>query len=1071
MSSKELHYEKYIFDNAKVGIAICNAKDHRLEMVNPAFAHIYGYEPHELIGASSYEIFTPECTAHLAKLENSPSNLVNDISFEATHIKKDGSSIYVSVHITILNNENGERIQRIVNVVDISTRKEQEEQLRKKEQEFRTLAENIDIPIYRYDKECRRVYINPAVEKLVGKPASSFLGQTPLSARMIHPSYDDVIMKSLRKVLATGKVDSIELCFVLPDNSQRYFIHNHIPEFASDGTVESVLAVGHDTTVKKELATKETMFRTLAENSPDTIARFNHECIRTYVNPSFTRIFGHSVEEVLGKPLSQTTPIPDHLSQAFENHLREVLATGKEFSMETPYIGADGKEGFGHVRIVPEFGTDGEITSVLSIGRDITELKQKEAEVLLKEEQFRTIMEHTPDPVIRYDKNCRRTYVNHAFTLITGKNIEASIGKTPTHNFNAPHVKAFEGRVLRVFHTGIEEEFEYLFPNIKNEAIPCLITLVPEKDSQGNIQSVLAIGRNIAKLKKFEHELTKQKDFQDTLLRSISEAGLGVHVFEEGHYIYTNNHRLAEEYGFEGNISAVKPSFLDAVHPDDKEKVAHMYQKRLAGQDVPITYTVKLLNKKSETREHEVSAVLIPNTNPIQTIILTKDITERRNIERRIEYMAHHDTLTGLPNRLLAKDRAEHVLAYAKRERSKVALLFIDLDGFKTVNDSLGHSTGDLLLKMVAKKLQGSIRASDTLSRQGGDEFLLILPNITSINEVNIVADKLLQEFKKPFHINNHVISTSASIGVSLYPEHADNFEQLLQNADTAMYQAKESGKNNYCFYTQQMQHNLVGLFQMQNDLKNAIDKKEFILHYQPQIDLTHHKTIGAEALIRWQHPTLGMIPPMSFIPIAESSGQIVQIGEWVLMEACRQAAQWNNQGKEIVVAVNISAVQFKRGNLEAVVKHALHVSGLNPKYLELELTESILINDTENILQTIKNIKALGIQLSIDDFGTGYSSLTYLKRFSVDKLKIDQSFIRGILNDQEDAKIVKTIIQMAKSFNLKSIAEGVENKDVLALLCEFGCDEVQGYHFAKPMSAVDFEKFMLPPIEYRHSS
>ncbi len=441
---------------------------------------------------------------------------------------------------------------------------------------------------------------------------------------------------------------------------------------------------------------------------------------------------------------------------------------------------------------------------------------------------------------------------------------------------------------------------------------------------------------------------------------------------------------------------------------------------------------------------------------------IARDITERKTIEKKIEFMTHHDALTGLPNRILAKDRMEQAIAHAKRNNTQAALIFIDLDGFKTINDSLGHAIGDAMLKSVSQRLSESIRATDTLSRQGGDEFLLILPDINERNDIVAIAEKLIHEFERSFHltINNQVLNTSASIGIAVYPTHGDSFESLIQSADAAMYKAKELGKNGYCFYTPQMTHNLIGQFTMQNDLKRALQNNEFILHYQPQIDLEHNRITGVEALIRWQHPQLGIVAPMSFIPIAESSGLIVPIGDWVLNEACRQGALWQDQGMNITVAINISAVQFKRGNLEAVVKNALAYSGLNPQFLELELTESILIHDAENILMTVQNLKALGIQLSIDDFGTGYSSLSYLKRFAVDKLKIDQSFVHDILVDQEDAAIVQTIIQMAKSLNLKTIAEGVENAEVCNVIKAYGCSEIQGYHFAKPMEALHFKKY-----------
>lgn len=456
-----------------------------------------------------------------------------------------------------------------------------------------------------------------------------------------------------------------------------------------------------------------------------------------------------------------------------------------------------------------------------------------------------------------------------------------------------------------------------------------------------------------------------------------------------------------------------------------------------------------------------VTVIRDDNGNIQHRITNLQDISERKAIEKKIEFLAHHDHLTGLPNRILLKDRVEQAIAHAQRNHSKMALLFLDLDGFKRINDSLGHSVGDEVLQSVSSRLRECLRKTDTVSRQGGDEFILILSDITDTKAVIVpIVKKLLQEFQKPFCVDNHILSTSVSIGIALCPDDGETFESLLQKADTAMYKAKELGRNTYCFYTDRMNADMTEQLQLQSDLFRAVENNEFVLHYQPQIDLKQNRITGVEALIRWHHPYLGILPPMKFIPMAESSGLIVSIGQWVIEEACRQAFDWHRRGLGIGVAVNISPIQFKRGDLESVVREALAASGLPPENLELELTESVMMHDTENTLQTVCRLKEIGVQLSIDDFGTGYSSLAYLKRFAVDKLKIDQSFVRDICNDYEDAIIVKTIIQMAKSLNLKTIAEGVENEEVLNVIEGYGCDAVQGYHFAKPMGAGEFEKY-----------
>jgi diguanylate cyclase (GGDEF)-like protein len=433
-----------------------------------------------------------------------------------------------------------------------------------------------------------------------------------------------------------------------------------------------------------------------------------------------------------------------------------------------------------------------------------------------------------------------------------------------------------------------------------------------------------------------------------------------------------------------------------------------------------------------------------------------------REARQRIEMLAHHDPLTGLPNRLLLRDRVEQAKAQASRTQSRLALMFLDLDRFKTINDSLGHPVGDSLLNEVVGRLKSCVRESDTISRQGGDEFIILLNDIRDSDAVARVADKIHQRMAEPLMLENHLLSTSFSIGVALYPDDGEDFDILLQKADTAMYHAKEAGRNGHRFFTEEMNQKVVEHLKLETQLRRALENKEFVLHYQPQLDLHEGGIVGAEALIRWNSPESGLVSPGKFIPVAEDSGLIAPIGAWVLNEACRQAKAWQDAGLQpFVVAVNLSAVQFRRMDLVNTVINALVLSDLDSQWLELELTESILIQDAETTLDAVRRLKALGVKLSVDDFGTGYSSLTYLKRFAVDKLKIDQSFVRDLLNDPDDAAIVRAIVQMAHSLKLKTIAEGVESQELATLLRVFHCDEIQGYCFAPPLPAAELEAFV----------
>lgn len=459
-----------------------------------------------------------------------------------------------------------------------------------------------------------------------------------------------------------------------------------------------------------------------------------------------------------------------------------------------------------------------------------------------------------------------------------------------------------------------------------------------------------------------------------------------------------------------------------------------------------------------------VAVWLLANDLRRTLLRLQQEILRVKDSEANFTHLAQHDALTNLPNRLLVSDRMEQAIGQARRYGKRVALLFLDLDNFKTINDSLGHAAGDELLKEVALRLQDAVREMDTVSRQGGDEFLMALSDVDDLAAVSAVATKVQARLAHPFTLKGMQIVTSISIGIALFPEDGDDFETLLKHADMAMYQAKAAGRNGFCFFDATMNAVTRERLSLELDLRQALLRDEFVLHYQPIVDLHSGELLAAEALIRWQHPQRGMIAPGTFIHVAEQSGLIVEIGEWVLNEACRQMMLWQAAGlPRFVVSVNLSAVQFRRSDLEALVRTALNRYGLNPACLELELTESILLQDSEAFIDLLHRLKALGVKLSIDDFGTGYSSLSYLQRFRVDKLKIDQSFVRKLPENSQDQAIVTAIIQMAKSLGLLTTAEGIEEEAARQLLAELGCDQGQGYLFARPMPAESFATFAMP--------
>jgi diguanylate cyclase (GGDEF)-like protein/PAS domain S-box-containing protein len=437
------------------------------------------------------------------------------------------------------------------------------------------------------------------------------------------------------------------------------------------------------------------------------------------------------------------------------------------------------------------------------------------------------------------------------------------------------------------------------------------------------------------------------------------------------------------------------------------------------------------------------------------------DISERVAAEERIRQLAFYDTLTGLPNRSTLYSLMEQALIIASRQNLSGALMFIDLDRFKYVNDTLGHGAGDQLIQRVATRFKTCLRASDVVARLGGDEFVVALVDIAKPADVAIVAQKILAIFASPFLIDGHEISISASIGISVYPTDGNTVEDLLKHADIAMYRAKEQGRSNFLFYSDDMNVRSLEKLELESSLRRALDRKELLLFYQPQADIHTGEIVGAEVLLRWEHPDLGMVSPIHFIPLAEETGLIVPIGQWVIEQAVAQNKAWEQEGVPVVkLAVNLSAQQFRLPLVDEVAA-TLKAHGLAHELLELEITESMVMNNVERVIDMLTDLAQLGMQISLDDFGTGYSSLSYLKRFPIDKLKVDQSFVRGIPSDADDISITRAIIAMGKSLGLKVIAEGVETQQQLEFLRKEGCDEIQGYLFSRPLPAEEFVQLL----------
>lgn len=570
--------------------------------------------------------------------------------------------------------------------------------------------------------------------------------------------------------------------------------------------------------------------------------------------------------------------------------------------------------------------------------------------------------------------------------------------------------------------------------------------------------------QDITDRKHDEIMLFEQKERAEVTLHSIGDAV----ITTDAHGMIDYLNPVAQELTGLSMDGAISKPLMDVLNIVDKNTKLPLPNPVLSA--LSEGKTSHLSGDCILIRQDGKCAAIENSTAPIRSrdgcikgaVLVLRDVTASLESIEKIAYLAMHDALTGLPNRILACDRLEQAIGAAQREGNCVGILFLDLDRFKNINDSLGHFYGDTVLEQVAIRLQSVTRAADTISRQGGDEFMVIMPNANYQEDLVIQAKKILNAVSAPYFVNQQELTITFSIGISAYPYDGSDASTLIKNADAAMYHAKESGRDNYQFYAPEMNNKIAKRLALETQMRHAVARQEFVVYYQPKVDITYKKLVGAEALIRWNHPDIGLVSPGNFIGIAEECGLIVPIGQWVTETVCRQNQAWLQRDLACVpISVNLSSIQFRQKNLVDSLRLLLEETGLPPRLLELELTESVLTQNNETVIKTLQKLKELGINLSIDDFGTGYSSLSYLKRFPIDTIKIDQSFVRDIAHDENDGAIMKAIISMSHSLKMSVIAEGVETQEQLAFLEANHCDGIQGYYFSQPVPAMQFEEML----------
>lgn len=677
------------------------------------------------------------------------------------------------------------------------------------------------------------------------------------------------------------------------------------------------------------------------------------------------------------------------------------------------------------------------------------------------EYRFRNLNQQLPVGVFLVDIEGRCQYVNERWCQISGLTAEQAVGM-PWMRFVHPDERE---QVLRDWRTAVEQESgfaaDHRFRGPSGRVAWLSTHIVPLRDRASRIVSYLGVNVDIAGFKRTEETLRAS----ETRFRNYFELSLvGVALTGPDKRWWEVNDRLCEILGYRRE-QLLRLSWAEQTHPDDLDVDIAQFERVMARRIDGYSLDKRFLRPDGVLVYASVSTRCVRRSNGMvdHFVTVVQDITERKQAEERIQKLAHHDALTGLPNRELLTDRLLQAVARADRDHTQVGVLLVDLDLFKRINDTLGHSVGDQLLREVAARLQKCVRPGDTVSRQGGDEFAVVLPDLTNANDdAARIAQRILNMVARPCALDEKELHASCSIGISVFPRDGRGAESLLKNADVALYRAKDMGRNNCQFYLSGATVLARERLDLENSLRYAVDRRQLVLYYQPKWDFHLQAITGAEALIRWNHPQYGLLSPARFIPIAEDSGLILPVGEWVLQEAVREIGQLHRRGfSGLRVAVNLSGRQFHQSGLVDLVHKILSQDGFDSTCLELELTESILMHHDEDNIATLKGFKAMGLRLAIDDFGTGYSSLSYLQRFPVDVLKIDRSFVMHLPASTSSAAIVDAIVTLGHGLQLDVVAEGVETMEQLAFLQAHGCDEGQGFHFGHPLPLEEFQKLL----------
>ena len=1025
--------------------------------VNQAFANWVRLPHDEIYGRTPFEVLSPDVATFLRPvLERAHGG--EHVEYERVDSPPGGEQRWVHGRVAPDFDAAGKVRGLYCTQYDIHDLKRTEQALAAREEQLRLFTDNIPDPVVYLDTDRCYTFVNDAFLQLNGLDRGAVIGKT--TADVIGLEATAALTPYQDRAFA-GETVSYERALLDATGRSRWIRGRMVPDHRIDGVIQGVYIVLHDITdlkiAQNTLAARESQLRAIMDGVPAPVAYIDRDERCQYVNRALLQYFGLAADEVATLRLNDV--IGADIYEGAKATIARALE-GESAAFDRLVPGADGVSRWMTIRIVPDAAPSGEVPGAFVLMNDIHGMKQAQEALRASESELRLIMDNVPARVAYIDRDYRYRFLNRhneewlglGRNELTGRQVAEVVGEERFRQMQPLLERVLDGEVVSV---------EQMLAQPSGEERWESVHYAPNRDAEGRVIGIYAVHTDVHDQKRNEDALRRANWM---LSSHIDNTPLAVLEWDRDFRLVRWSPQAERLFGWRADEVLGMP--IDGnplLHEADRSAVTELLTRLMSGEEPRTTGQTRNNRKDGKTIwcEWYHSCLLDDHGNIVSILSFVQDVSARIQAEERLQHMATRDALTGLPNRLLLQERLTQAIAQAKRAGRRVGVLFIDLDRFKNVNDTLGHRIGDELLKEVSHALSGALREVDLVARLGGDEFMVVIENFDEPTVLGRIAQKLLDAVARPFRIEEHDIYVTSSIGISVYPDDSDDPEELLKHADVAMYRSKELGRNTYQFLDADLAQHRLRQHALETALRAALKADLLQLHYQPIVNVADPTVVGAEALLRWDDPELGSISPKVFVALAEESGLIHALGEWVLRSAALQCAEWRKAGLMLNVSVNLSGRQFYRDDMAQRISEIVRGAGCDPAWIELEVTETSLLHDLDAIRKALHLLRNDGFTVAIDDFGTGYSSLTHLKHLPIDTLKIDISFIADLETDPGDAAITEAIIGLARGLGLKVVAEGVGTQAQLDFLAARDCHCYQGYWASRPLPTKEFELFV----------